>query len=94
MEWLQTGPYPYFLKSRILGEQGHLSNEAGAALARRCVEAGAHTILLAHLSRENNTPARALQTTRTTLSAAGIDPDRDITLAVAPRAETSPCYEV
>lgn len=94
VEWLQAGPYPYFLKSRILGEQGHLSNEAGAALARWCVEAGTHTILLAHLSRENNTPARALQTARTTLSAAGIDPDRDITLAVAPRAETSPCYEV
>lgn len=93
-EWLKSGPYPYYLKARILGDQGHLSNEAGAALARRCVESGTRTVLLAHLSAENNTPARALQTAQTVLSCAGIDPERDIKLAVAPRAQLSPCYEV
>ena len=30
VEWVKSGPYPYFLKSRILGDHGHLSNEAGA----------------------------------------------------------------
>lgn len=93
-EWLKSGPYPYYLKARILGDQGHLSNEAGAALARRCAESGTHTVLLAHLSAENNTPARALQTAQTALSAAGIDPLRDVTLAVAPRSQLSPSYEV
>ena len=90
VEWVQSGPYPYYLKSRILGELGHLSNEAGGALARRAAEAGAHTIVLAHLSHENNTPERALVAAEAALSccAAGIK------VAVAPRSEPGPCFEV
>lgn len=93
-DWLRTGPYPYYLKARILGDRGHLSNEAGAQLALRCVQAGAHTVLLAHLSAENNSPLRALETVSRTLRAAGVEPERDLKLAVAPRGEPSPCYEV
>lgn len=59
VECLKSGPYPYYLKERILGERGHLSNEAGAALAKTAAQAGAHTVILAHLSAENNTPAMA-----------------------------------
>ena len=59
VECLESGPYPYYLKARILGDHGHLCNEAGAALARTAAEAGAHTVVLAHLSAENNTPAMA-----------------------------------
>lgn len=91
VEWLKSGPYPYYLKARILGEKGHLSNEDGAALACQCAAHGAHTVLLAHLSAENNTPARARQVTETALSAAGFD---GVKLAVAPRNEPSPTYEV
>ena len=58
-DWVRSGPYPYALKQRILGDFGHLSNEAGAELAGRAALAGTRTILLAHLSAENNTPARA-----------------------------------
>ncbi|MBP3520095.1 MAG: MBL fold metallo-hydrolase [Oscillospiraceae bacterium] len=89
VELLRMGRYPYPLKRRILGEQGHLSNEAGAALALRCVEAGAHTVVLAHLSQENNTPALALGAARQALTG-----HADITVAVAPRQEPSPLYEV
>ena len=91
VEWLRSGSYPIYLKARILGDKGHLSNEAGAALALRCAQAGAHTVVLAHLSAENNTPARALQTAQTVLSAGGVE---DVCLAVAPRSEPSPAYEV
>lgn len=91
VEWLTSGPYPYPLKARILGDKGHLSNEAGAALARQCAAAGAHTVLLAHLSAENNTPQRALTAAQTAFQAADIS---HVTLAVAPRNETSPVYEV
>lgn len=91
---LRTGPYPYYLKARILGDKGHLSNEAGAALACCCVEAGAHTILLAHLSAENNTPAQALHVSADLFRRSGIDPERDVTLAAAPRSEPSRVYEV
>lgn len=91
VEWLQSGPYPYYLKARILGDRGHLSNEAGAALALQCIRAGAHTVILAHLSAENNSPARALETARTLLAGDGF---ASVTLAVAPRSEMSDCYPV
>jgi len=94
VEWLKTGPYPYYLKTRILGDRGHLSNEAGGDLARQCVEAGARTVILAHLSTENNTPQRARTAVETVFREAGIDPERDVKLAVAPRSEPSPVYEV
>ena len=91
VETLQSGPYPYYLKRRILGDHGHLSNEAGAALACTAVRAGARTVILAHLSAENNTPARARNAVALALSAMGADPDRDLRLSVAPRAEPGLC---
>lgn len=94
VEWLRTGPYPYHLKQRILGDQGHLSNDAGAALALKCVEQGATTVILAHLSAENNTPTRALTVVGDTLRAAGFDPERDVKLAAAPRSRSSQVFDV
>lgn len=87
-EMLQSGPYPYYLKQRILGAQGHLSNEAGGALARMAVEAGASTVILAHLSSENNTPERARCAAERALVGCAA------TVAVAPRAETGRSYPV
>lgn len=92
VDWLLSGPYPYPLKQRILGDRGHLCNQAGAELAARAVQAGAHTVILAHLSRENNTPARAYETTRCRLAA--LDPTPAVTLTVAPRGEPGPVYYV
>ena len=94
IDWLRSGPYPYPLKQRILGDRGHLCNEAGADLALQAAQAGAKTILLAHLSHENNTPQRAYDVTSRRLTANGIDPERDMVLAVAPRSQTSPTYTV
>ncbi len=56
---LQNGPYPYYLKARIAGPEGHLSNEDGARLCALAAQGGAHTVVLAHLSKENNSPALA-----------------------------------
>ena len=74
VETLRSGPYPYFLKKRILGPEGHLPNEEAAAFAVTLARAGAREIVLAHLSRENNTPAMALRAVETALSAAGLNP--------------------
>ena len=60
-EMLRYGRYPIFLKRRILSERGHLSNENCAALARELAENGTSTIILGHLSRENNTPDTAMR---------------------------------
>ena len=92
VDWLRSGPYPPYLQERILGDRGHLCNEAGAELVTRAALSGTHTVILAHLSRENNTPARALEVARRSLRAAGIDPDRNLTLTVAPVCANSPTF--
>lgn len=85
VEWLLSGPYPYSLKQRILSDFGHLSNDAAAAFAAEMAHAGTQEIILAHLSRENNTPIRAWDTVARALDAQGLSPR----LSVAPRKELS-----
>ena len=83
-DWVRSGPYPYYLKQRILGDRGHLSNEAGAELAALAVQSGTRAVVLAHLSETNNTPARAYEAVCRRLRAMDCDPERDIALSVAP----------
>lgn len=94
VEWLRSGPYSYALKARILGDRGHLSNEAGAELAWAAVEGGARAVVLAHLSHENNTPARALEVVGSTLARRGAAVGRDVVLEAAPRSETGRVYRL
>lgn len=56
LDCLRNGPYPYQLQRRVAGPEGHLCNEDGAALCALCAQAGAHTVVLAHLSQQNNSP--------------------------------------
>ena len=93
-DWLRSGPYPYYLKERIAGPRGHLSNDEAARFAAEMALHGTKEIVLAHLSRENNTPQRALDTVQRALSAAGCA----LRLTAAPRCdvqryevEVSPC---
>lgn len=88
VEALRSGAYPYYLKARILGPTGHLRNEDAAAFAVTLAAAGAQEIVLAHLSRENNTPAMALRAVETALNAAGFNPR----LSAAPRDRLSGAY--
>lgn len=90
VETLRSGPYPYYLQQRILGSEGHLCNEDAARFAVQLAECGAAQIILAHLSRENNTPAMALRAVETALSAAGLAPE----VTVAPRETLSMAFEV
>ncbi len=61
---LQVGPYPYPLKQRILGDRGHLSNERSGQLLSRLLHDKLQTIVLGHLSQENNLPELAYETVR------------------------------
>ena len=88
VETLRSGPYPYYLKKRILGLEGHLSNGDAGAFAALLAERGASEIVLAHLSRENNTPAMARTAVETALAAAGAAP----VLSVAPRDTLGPAH--
>lgn len=97
---LQVGPYPYYLKQRILGNKGHLSNEAAGRLINELMNDHLKKVILGHLSKENNYPELALESVRLEMGLAGIhqmslfEPvndagfDRD-DVAVAPRDAAS-----
>ena len=70
-EMLRCGPYPIYLKKRILSAHGHLSNAACAAFARELADTGTRQIILAHLSRENNSPQKAMEATAAALEGSG-----------------------
>jgi len=59
LEMLKDGPYPWSVKQRVLSRVGHLSNAACADFLQRDYDGGAHTIVLGHLSEQNNLPELA-----------------------------------
>ncbi|MES2686484.1 MAG: MBL fold metallo-hydrolase [Pseudomonadota bacterium] len=60
-EMLEASSYPFFLKQRVGGQFGHLSNQAAAHIARSVCHAGLKHLVAAHLSQQNNRPALAQQ---------------------------------
>ena len=69
---LQAGPYPAFLKRRVLGNLGHLSNVATADALVACRDRVAPRVWLAHLSQVNNSPSRAALDVSARLAAVGL----------------------
>ena len=64
LRMLQSGPYPYYLKRRIMGNFGHLSNENAGRLLNCILNDKMKYVLLGHLSKENNLPELAFETVR------------------------------
>ena len=87
---LQTGPYPYYLKRRILGDHGHLSNENAGRLLCWLLHDNLKKVLLGHLSKENNYEALAYETVKLEIDQ-GDCPYRgsDFSIEVARRDEMS-----
>lgn len=85
---LTNGPYPWPLKQRISGGQGHLSNADAAQVAAACAHRGLRSVVLAHLSETNNTPELALSATREALRKASWK--RDSVTAAPQRLPLSP----
>jgi phosphoribosyl 1,2-cyclic phosphodiesterase len=65
---LRTGPYPPELQARVGGPTGHLGNAQAAELARAVAHPGLRHLVLAHISRHNNTPDLALDSMRAALA--------------------------
>ena len=86
---LDSGVYPPSLKTRIKGKGGHLSNEDGALLAAVLAYTGTSHILLGHLSRENNTPEKALSAVQKEFAHRGVQAE----LRVAFREEPTVLWE-
>lgn len=57
LQMLMEGPYPWWLKQRVRGRLGHLSNDDALTMLEEIVEGGVELALLGHLSQENNSPA-------------------------------------
>jgi len=92
---LETGSYPYYLKRRILGDSGHLSNENCGRLLSKALNDNIRHILLGHLSKENNYPELAYEAVKLEInqSDSGYKAD-DFDIVVARRDSNSLCYEV
>ncbi|HBL77480.1 MAG: MBL fold metallo-hydrolase [Bacteroidetes bacterium GWF2_42_66] len=60
-QMLWNGPYPYPLKQRVASSFGHLSNDQSLELVRQHAGDNLEYVFLSHLSKENNTPAKAFQ---------------------------------
>jgi len=79
VEMLMEGPYPMFLKRRILSDMGHSSNENCGRTIRKIWTPRLKSVVLAHLSEENNTPEKALCSVCREAAVPGLD------IRVAPR---------
>lgn len=86
---LMNGTYPWSLKNRILGHNGHLSNSVAADCLIKIMSPVTSHVVLAHLSQENNLPRLAYDTVCGRLEAAGHKPGRSLSLEVAKRHEPS-----
>ena len=63
-EMLMNGPYPRFLKERVISDYGHLSNYTTAKYLKKIVGPNTKNIVLAHISEVNNTKELAYNTVK------------------------------
>lgn len=92
---LEAGTYPYYLKQRILGERGHLSNELSGQLLSQVLHDNLKTVILGHLSKENNYEQLAYETVRLEIDLAD-NPyhAKDFPIHVAKRDMVSDIFEI
>lgn len=86
---LQVGSYPYYLKKRILGDKGHLSNDNSGRLICELLHDKLKCVFLGHLSNENNYPELAYETVKVELESNHQDIMAHMSLKVAKREEPS-----
>ena len=87
-QMLMNGPYPPFLKQRVIGDRGHLSNETTSNYLQQIIVENTKYILLAHLSEKNNTEELAYNTTKEKLK------NPNIKIMIAQQDKPSPLIEV
>ena len=91
---LLNGPYPTYLKERILSPCGHQSNDTCGELLKQNWHPGLRNVWLCHLSQENNDPEVAYNTVASYLEQIEIEPGSDIFLKALDRTTPSPVYEL
>ena len=77
--------YPYYLKTRISSNRGHLSNIQCSNAAVQLIQGGVKKLHLCHLSNNNNTPSTALSQLAITGMSKGVDITKDVEVVRANR---------
>ena len=92
---LEMGSYPYYLKRRIFGKYGHLSNECAGQLLNEVLHDNLKYIMLGHLSQENNYEALAYETVCCEIDMADTKyHSSDFPIYVAQRNQMSPAIQI
>lgn len=91
IEMLEHGPYPAWLKKRVLSDVGHLSNNSAGFYLTKLLGPNTKKVILIHLSETNNLPDIALDTVKKTLVEYGIDFDN---IVCASQNELSEMVEI
>ena len=89
-EMLMEGPYPYYLKQRVISDSGHLSNKTASKYLSTAVGEKTKYIILAHLSEKNNTEELAREALMDRLK----ENSFDINLLIARQSESLELIEV
>jgi phosphoribosyl 1,2-cyclic phosphodiesterase len=89
LKLLQNGSYPYYLKDRVAGPFGHLSNLQAEAALREAASPMLQHLVLSHVSENNNTPELVYDHAQRALTSAGLLGEVNLVLA-AQRAATGP----
>ena len=85
---LMEGPYPRFLKERVISDKGHLSNKTTAQYLKKIVGPNTNNIILAHISEKNNTKEKILEA----INSIGLN--NKINIFIAEQYEEGPFIEV
>ena len=85
---LMEGPYPRFLKERVISDRGHLTNKTTAKYLKKIIGPKTKKIILAHISEKNNTKEKVLETIKES------DLREDINIYIADQYEEGPMIEV
>ena len=94
IDMLIKGSYSPFLKQRVQGPRGHLSNELCGQTLAKLLDFGLKQVILAHLSDENNTPELAYNTVIKHLNQMGAQDQKDIFIDIATQQKRGKCYRV
>lgn len=92
VDMLMNGPYPIYLKRRVRGEGGHLSNAECGELLHDIYHPSLRHVFLCHLSDENNDPDIAYRTASKVLASEGVQVGKDVVLSVLMRNSPSLLY--
>lgn len=91
VEMLMHGKYPAWLKQRVLGDKGHLSNQSSSFYLSKLIGDNTNYVVLAHLSHENNTEEIAVNTLKDTLKDYDVEFDN---IYVAKQNEKTELFEI